>query len=581
MIGRSAAGRTSRIMRVVTVGGAAAVACFGLVGVSAAQTVRPTPSHSATHRVWIKPHTSVGNLDCNGMSTRQKTLLVQSACTDVRGIDKVHNKWMDDGHFFDNGRYIGHDEPDTRYLSSVPGSGNNVTWHERLGVDPKALPTVTRPGHDVNHFAELTIAPWFSMALCNQFSYPLLPCTPESDSNAPATGNAPIGPGVYPGGGSSFLEMQFYPPGMAPFADSISCNRTQWCASLHINDAECTLNFADCNPGCVEPTNFAFIQTNGVPTGPPSPQLADVATNTPNKNTLLMNQGDRLVIHIWDAPVPGQKGQKALETSIKDLTTGKSGFMQASAKNGFMATHITDCSGTPFNYEPEYNTSAPLNITPWAALQVDVSTQFEIGHFEACSRVTDPISVNEIIPGITDVTWNKCHGPYENSAPPSGEQTEPGDAFCYPKGDTHLGQAPPGIVTGCEDNVFQNGDLDFDGNSYWPDWPNATHPTKFPSTFLQRPPTSAGHSYSKFQIQTDLALSESTCAFPDLSGCAVPPPNGPGKFYPYWTLTKSCNLEFGQMKNGNSFGKFAQYGHIPVEVGYPEFFGPIMKNPCA
>ena len=44
--------------------------------------------------------------------------------------------------------------------------------------------------------------------------------------------------------------------------------------------------------------------------------------------------------------------------------------MQASAKNGFMATNISDCSGTPFNYEPEYNTAGPNNIVPWAADQV-------------------------------------------------------------------------------------------------------------------------------------------------------------------------------------------------------------------
>ena len=125
------------------------------------------------------------------------------------------------------------------------------------------------------------------MALCNPFSYPLLPCQPKSDENAPATVNAPVPPGVYPGAGSSFLEMQFYPPGMAPFVDNISCDNTHWCASLHINDLECTVNFASCNTDCEEPTNFAFIQTNGVPTGPPSPQLADLATSTPNKHTLL------------------------------------------------------------------------------------------------------------------------------------------------------------------------------------------------------------------------------------------------------------------------------------------------------
>jgi hypothetical protein len=73
--------------------------------------------------------------------------------------------------------------------------------------------------------------------------------------------------------------------------------------------------------------------------------------------------------------------------------------------------------------------------------------QFEIAHFEACSSVTQPISVNQIIPGFTDVTWNKCHGPYENAAPPDPKTPETGGAFCYPRGDRHFGQAPPNIVT--------------------------------------------------------------------------------------------------------------------------------------
>ena len=73
------------------------------------------------------------------------------------------------------------------------------------------------------------------MALCNSQSYPLTPCTPVSDSNAPATQPSDQG-----GGGSSFLETQFYPPGFAPFVDNICCDNTHWCASLHINDLECT-----------------------------------------------------------------------------------------------------------------------------------------------------------------------------------------------------------------------------------------------------------------------------------------------------------------------------------------------------
>jgi hypothetical protein len=575
---RAGASRRSRLMRVAATAGASAMICFGLTSVSVAQVL---PAH-APARVWIKPH-AVGNLDCNGMSPIQRTIMVAKVCTDIRGILGAHSKFTDDGRFFDNGRYIGHDEPDMRFLSNVKGSGNNVTFHETLGVDPAGAPTVKTPGQDRTHFLELTVAPWFSLALCNPFSYPQLPCKPNSDVNAPATPNAPVPAGVFPGGGSSFMEMQFYPPGQAPFVDGISCNNKDWCASLHINDAECTVNFATCNPNCIEPTNFAFIQTNGVPTGPPSPQLSDIATSTPDAHTMLMKPGDRLTIHIFDAPVPGQPGQRALETSIKDLTTGQFGFMQASAANGFMATSMLDCSGTPFNYEPEYNTARPLNIVPWGADQVDVSTQFEIGHFEPCSSVTQPINVDQIISGFTDVTWNHCNGPYEDSAPPGAESsTEPGDAFCYPKGDTHFGQAPPNVVTGCDDNVFAGGDLDFDGTSYWPDWPTSTTPNRFPSTFKQSPPTTVGGvGYSRFQFQTDAALSESSCNFPDTSGCLVPPPTSPGNFYPYWTLTRSCVVEFGNMTNGNTFGKAAQYGSNPPHLGYAQLLGPIMTNKCA
>jgi len=61
----------------------------------------------------------------------------------------------------------------------------------------------------------------------------------------------------------------------------------------------------------------------------------------------------------------------------------------------------------------------------------------------------------------------------------------------------------------------------------------------------------------------------------------VPPPAALGKFYPYWTLTKSCLWEFGNMTNGNTFGKQAQHGSISPKVGYPQLFGPIMRNRCA
>lgn len=519
-----------------------------------------------------KSTSASGSLDCNGFSTTQSPIKNSTACTDVRGFATSNqNTWG--GRFYDNGHYIGHDEPDLTFLSDRSGSGDNVSWTETLPRDPIAMPTVKTPGSDVTHWFELSVAPWFSMALCNSESYPLLPCTPNSDSNAPTDS--------YPGGGSSFLEMQFYPPGDAPFVDSVSCDNEHWCASLHINDLECTLNFATCNPNCEEPTNFAFVQRNGIPTGPPSPQEATTASFTPNGDTLLMNPGDQLRIHIWDAPAPG--GGHALEVSINDLTTHQNGYMQASAANGYMATSMADCSGTPFNYEPEYNTAARGNIVPWAALQTDISTQFEVGHWEPCTKVDHILGFGP--GGEGDPIYGTCIGPYESSADSGPEAS---DAACYPLGDTHgTLNSDPNEVAGCLDDIFQNGDLDFDGTSYWPDWPIGTKPTdRFPGSFVQSPPTTEGQGYSKAFFQTDVALSESTCTSDNMSGCTVPP-SGPGNFYPYWseaTDNGKCTILFGNVSSGkgvNDFGKDAQYGEdLFSTLGYPEFESQPMANTC-
>src|SRR6185312_14399998 len=145
----------------VVMAGAAVTACLLLAGAASAHT------HHA-QRAWVSPR-SVGALDCNGMSPIQSTIESAKACTDIRGVLNSTSPYMDDGHFYDNGRYIGHDEPDTRFLSGMHGSGNNVVFRETLGRDPKGAPTVRVPGRDRTHWVELSVAPWFSMALCNQF----------------------------------------------------------------------------------------------------------------------------------------------------------------------------------------------------------------------------------------------------------------------------------------------------------------------------------------------------------------------------------------------------------------------------
>jgi len=161
--------------------------------------------------------------------------------------------------------YIGHDEPDATFLSGAPGSGGNVTWTETLGRDPRGTPGNSHPGSDLSKWFELSPAPWFSMALCDPNSFPGTACTPNSDSNAPTCLGLNCGPTTQ-GGGSAFMEMQLYPPGNAPFADSESCDARHWCAALNVDSFTGTPT-TNANPACVEPVNFAFIQKDGVPTG--------------------------------------------------------------------------------------------------------------------------------------------------------------------------------------------------------------------------------------------------------------------------------------------------------------------------
>ena len=409
---------------------AAVLLAFALAGIAGIVAAAPATSAATT-----LTGGAFGELDCNGQSPVQHPVKANMLCTDIRGIEGVDNSNVWDSRFYDNGEYIGHDEPDMTFLSSAPGSGENVTWTETLGSDPSAAPTDSNPGSDVSHWFELTPAPWYSMALCDGNSYPQMPCTPQSDKNAPACDGLKCA-NSYPGAGSAFMELQFYPPGFAPFDDSTSCDNTHWCAALTIDSLECTQGFAQCNPNCEEPVNFAWIQTDGIPTGPPSPQLADLNTFSPNSGTLLMMPGDKISVHMYDAAVPG--GGKAFKAVVDDLTSGKIGYMQASAANGFANTSIVDCTGSPFNFQPEYSSAAKANIVPWAALQTDVSTEYETGHFEPCSSISQPGQYT-VAPGITDKFWNECHGVYENTAPggDGSGQPEAGDAFCYPAGDTH------------------------------------------------------------------------------------------------------------------------------------------------
>ncbi|MBA2288257.1 MAG: hypothetical protein H0W02_22510 [Ktedonobacteraceae bacterium] len=456
-----------------------------------------------------------GNLDCNGFSKIQKPLRAHDYCTDFKSPNGERGE--------DNGHYVGHDEPSIQFFSSQPHSGNNVKWSITL---PKERPL------PASQTFENQIAFWFSMALCDPGSFPQGACIPNSDKNNPQMA------------GSAFLEMQFYPPGFSPFISQISCDLKHWCASLHINSLECTAGFAFCNPNCLEPTNFAFIQMDGIPTGPAGPINATNATFTPNAHTLLMNQGDKLEITIKDTSA-------GLINQIRDKTTGKSGFMVASAKNGFQSLDPATCAPTNFSFHPEFNTAKFGNFVPWAALQANVGFASEIGHFT---------------PGING-------------------DGDADDAPCF------AGPTLPGCL-----NFAQGGDVDFDGTSYLPDWPDGTPktPTSLQITSVLGngigPVSSSSshdqdykHPYPAMIFETDVLASESTCTSTG-AGCTVPPPGA--AFYPFFAQSghgKSCALTFGNDIRGktiNDFGRDLQYG-VP---NLPWFFGTassgIQPNPC-
>lgn len=572
------------------------------LGMSAASIVSGAASSGAASSGGVQPN-HVSMMDCNGHSPVYKNVKqnMGGLCTDpiaIRGGEAYR--------FKDNGFYVGHDEPSVKFISSEPGSASNMAYVLRLPTDPSATPTTDPNGTIVTHYAELSAAPWFGLPICDGKSYPQNPCTPDSDSNSGAASDPN-------GAGSAFMELQFYAPGYAPFVDAPSCTQDKWCVALTIDSLECTFNFTTCNNNCIEPVNFAYLQLNGVPAGPPSPQLTNINTFTPNNETLEMNPGDSLVTSIRDT-------SHGLLTSVTDLSTGQTGFIVASAANGFMNTNIADCTGTPFDFHAEYSSAAQQNQVPWAQLEGGVLMQTEIGHFEPCGSVSSqlPISFNGNGGTFSDnQVFQTCAGGFEGKghkgegpcslttgvcphattegdvACPSnnftsGDLCEFSDALCFPSGSRTIttngvDQTVTWPTAGCLANTFQNGDLDYDGTSYHADWPDGSpnHPTSFQYI---GPFTNGMHTYPQIQFETDAAGSEALCDIATGTGCAVPP-LGPGDaptFYPFWTLSHGCLWNFGNIIAGQtaqSFGGPAEYGTPDVARFGGTLTSTVQSNP--
>jgi hypothetical protein len=594
-------GRRKWRLLLISALGIAVVCQLSLTGLSGAAAAATTAKAVTAGSIAPNP---VNELDCNARSPKYGTVRSMAAtCTDpVKVVNGKHFR------FEDNDIYIGHDEPSVKFISSTPGSGNTMTYLTKIPVDPRAAPT---PSGSVTNYGELSIAPWFGLPMCDPLSFPQGACTPDSDSNNP---NA---------AGSAFMELQFYPPGYTPFVDSISCSATKWCAALTIDSLSCNASGA-CNNNCIEPSNFAFLQTNGVPAGPPNPQQTDVSTFTANAHTLMINPGDTLQVAITD-PAQG------FTTTVRDLTTHQTGFMVASAGNGFADTSMADCSGTPFTFHAEYSTAKQQNQVPWAALEGGVLMQQEIGHAEVCNSVTnkDPLTFtggNQTFsdPNDFDTCVGGTEGPNATGEGPCNPQTGicqnattqgPNGPVACPTNDSNSGAlcefadgscfqkgARTATVNGapvteesdanfCLANRYQNGDLDFDGTSYQSfTWPNGSrnHPTPYD---YAGPFQANGKLYPQIQFETNVGASEALCNTTTGAGCTVKPAGS--DFYPFWSLrpqpsalgshVTSCVWNFGNVlpTTFDTFGKDAEYGTPDV----PRFAGtstsPVMANPEA
>ena len=598
----SPGGRRKWRLLLVPAMGIAVVCQLSLTGPAGAATAAATAKTAASGGVAPK---ATNELDCNGWSKAYGTVrkVAGSTCADPVTIENGKRS-----RFEDNGHYIGHDEPSVKFISSTPGSGNTMTYLTKIPVDPHQSPT---PSGSVTNYGQLSVAPWFGLPMCDPKSYPQNTCTPDSDTN---TGlNAPTD------AGSAFMELQLYPPGYTPFIDSESCSATKWCAALNIDSLECTFGFATCNNNCIEPVNFAYLQTNGVPAGPPSPQLTDVHTFLPNAHTLMINPGDALAVSISDPP-------QGFTTTIRDLTTHQTGTMTASAANGFMNTNIADCTGTPFTFHAEYSTAKQQNQVPWAALEGGVLMQQEIGHSEVCNSVKnqDPFTFSTTYsdPKVYDTCVGGSEGPGKTGEGPcdpntgicqnpstegpngpvacptndfnSGANCEFADGNCFQKGTRPVTiDGVPATESSdanqCFDNRYQNGDLDFDGLSYQASaWPNGTgnHPTAFQ---YAGPFMASGKPYQQIQFETNVGASEILCDTGTGSGCTVPPQGS--KFYPFWSLSRhpapfgsqrtGCAWNFGNVlpNTFKTFGKDAQYGTPDVARFAGTSTSPVQANP--
>ena len=488
------------------------------------------------------------------------------------------------------GHYVGHDEPSALFYSHTPGSGNHMRYTLTLPGGPSARhPNAVNKSYPF----ELSGAEWLGMAMCDSQSYPeqVKTCPPDTNRNI-------LDPAVSPKHvGQAYTELQFYPPGWVPWptwavaVGASSCNPTQWCAALNIDSLALNpVTGKTLNPTCLakvgeEYLNFAFVTKNGKSQAPANPIDSTLKTFSPNKKDLYMNSGDRIQVSLTDT-------RSGLKATLHDLTTGRTGSMTASARNGFaqikFAPTGTSCTAIPYNFHPMYSTSLTKTRVTWAAGSYNIAFDTEIGHFQFCRG---PVKIPATPFGL-DASGNPtvCPSGDTEGRGASAQKPDADDLFCFPAGQALLYK-----VAGC---AYTN--TGFDGASYQPLWPDgntAMHPAPFRFT---SPTTGPGYSqqYQQAALETDLPAIEATCNPTTGAGCTLIPQTDqkqPAAFYPFYSITNTrhgCVWQFGNDIPGQitDFGRNAGYGSLLAlsytQKGggsanlYQDFRNIFAINPC-
>jgi hypothetical protein len=481
-------------------------------------------------------------------------------------------------------KYVGHDEPSLIFYSNKAGAGNTGIYYLRLPTDPPTPPNQAGTGGTFNFQLHPTF--WVGMVMCDTQSFPEFSstCTPDSDSNIADNRDPDSKDYMGHHAGAAFMEMQFYPPGWAPWPPGFSCDATHWCAALNIdsfsfdpnnqlsNNFDCLITVGQ------ESVNFAFLTYSGVAHTPANPQNMLAATTVNPATDLFMNPGDQLRVSMWDTDA-------GFHVLVEDLTTHKSGSMTASVANGFAQVKFdpfgATCQTIPYAFHPMYSTSSVHTNAVWTAHTYNTAFSDEIGHFEYCNTISG-------------------EGGFCEDTEGNGAAADFDDFPCF-----DAAFSTRWAISGCI-----GADFDYDGPDYLADWPGTlanvaqdqllhAAPIEFTSPLFISSNSGKKENYSAVAFETDSADLQPLppCnVFATDSGCTMPPPGA--AFYPIYTTASSgatgCVWHLGGPflpNTTNTFGgtSTAEYGprvlsYFPQPFGFAagffDFRNTLAKNPC-